>query len=249
MQLIHLFVISLLLLGLPAEASRLPDFVAKYNIYYGDFHLGDGQYALQHQHDDEYTFSFTSDMSFLIFSDKRWVETLFNYKNKQILPINHIHKRKGTGSDYTQAFDFNAKAKKITVSQDGKRHELDYDASIQDGLSVQLQLMLDLRHNSLKPEYHIFEGKVVDKRQFKFTGKDLVEIDGEKYNCDVYEIVRGENSSRRTRMWFSPSHNYQPLKLAHYAHDKKKFNARLISFKQKETAADKEPLPLAQQAP
>ncbi len=222
----------------PLQPGMVPDFAAEYDVYYGDYHLGAGRYELERTGLETYQFRFASKMRFLLFfSDKRWLKTDFSFRDNQIIPHYFWHKRRGTGKEYTDEITFDAKAKHIKSVHKEALFDLDYDAMVKDGLSVQLQLMLDLRRGLKQPSYKIIEQGSIDERQFAFTGEDTIEIEGIEYQCVVYEIVR-DNKNRSTQMWFSPQHNYQPLMMAHYSKKEKKFNARLKYFKVNDDKAE-----------
>lgn len=212
-----------------ATGDSIMPFKAEYKVYYGDLKLGTGEYQLKQVSLDQYIFSFKSRMRFLIFSDKRAVESTFNYKDSVMVPLRYRHDRKGSGPDYYDEIDFQSKAGTITSVHKNKSVDIAYDRSIRDGLGVQLQLILDLQHGNKHPKYLILENNKVRERAFEYIGEEVLTINQNTYNCVLYQVVR-DNNKRRTQMWFSPEHNYQPVKLAHFDKDKKKFNAELVSY-------------------
>lgn len=233
----RLLVLTLMLVSLPAFASKLTGFTAEYQVYYGDYNLGAGRYTLAHTQGDEYKFSFHSKMRFLLmFSDKRWVESDFLYQNDQVLPIRYQHKREGTGPDYFDKIVFDVSANQIRSVHKKDEYKLDYDDLVRDGLSVQLQLMLDLRRGMKRPKYKILDENKLREREFSYVKDEILTIEGKQYDCVMYQVVRS-SKKRKTQMWFSKDHDYQPVMMAHYSKDKKRFNARIVSFKEDKPTA------------
>ncbi len=217
-------------LVMPSYAEPLDEFVADYNVYYGDYKLGEGVYTLTHIEDDEYLFNFKSKMRFLlVFSDKRDVDVSFEYKDQQVLPIKYTHNRKGTGRDYVDLIEFDRSKNQIHSEHDDEIYQQNYDAEVRDGLSAQMQLFIDLQQGNKTPSYPILEANKVKRRYFEFVREEEVEVHGRKYNTVVYQVVR-DKKKRRTMMWFSVDHNYQPVRMVHFDKDKKKFNAELTYF-------------------
>jgi len=224
------FFTLLLCFCLPSFAQALDEFVAEYNVYYGDLKLGEGVYTLSQLEDDEYMFNFKSKMRFLIFTDKRDVGVRFKYQDNQVLPIKYTHDRTGTGPDYADLIDFDRDKNRIVSEHDDEVYQQTYDAAVRDGLSAQMQLFVDLQQGHKSPNYPILESNRLKHRYFEFVRKEKIEIDGTPYNTVVYQLVR-DKKKRRTVMWFSEDHNYQPVRMVHYDKEKKKFNSELTSFR------------------
>ena len=220
---------TLFALSLSAFAAQLKDFDAEYAIYYGDFKLGEGEYHLRRKPSGLYAFSFHSEMQFLIFSDRREVSSELNIINGQAVPNHYQHKREGTGKDYLDEIIFDVESGIIKSSARDDFQEFDYDAQVKDALTAQLQLFLDLRKGSKSPSYMILESNKIKRHYFEFIRQETIRIKDQAYNTVVYQVVR-DKKKRRTVMWFSVDHQYQPVKMVHFDRDKKKFNAELSAF-------------------
>lgn len=233
---LRLLLLVFIVLSVPIYAKPINGFVAKYDVYYGDYNLGTGRYELEHIKDEQYKFSFESKMRFfLVFTDKRWIETEFKLKNNQILPIRYAHKREGTGPDYNDVIEFDVAGNQIRSMHKNDAYEQDYDALIRDGLSVQLQLVLDLRRGVENPKYLILDENKLKEREFEFIKEETLEIEGQEYQTVLYQVVR-DSGHRKTQMWFSVKHDYQPVMMAHFNKEKKRFNARITSYTEEKPA-------------
>ena len=245
----RLYLIFLVLFCSSAIArTEIPSFQADYKVYYGDMHLGEGRYTLKKNVlSNVYQFSFSSQLGFLIFSDKRQVQSSFTYNNNQLLPIQYSHERTGSGPNYLDTIKFDRHSGHISSTHKNKTIELNYDKLIRDGLTVQLQLMLDLQRGIKKTNYPILDDNRLKVRKFVNLGMETLTIDNKTYHCIKIEVSR-RNSKRKTQMWFSPAHNYQPIQMTHFVKNKKQFNAHLINYTTLNTASNKPPGKLAQDA-
>lgn len=228
-----------------AATTAIPSFQADYKIYYGGMHLGEGRYTLKKNAlSDAYQFNFSSQLSFLIFSDKRQVQSTFTLHNNQLQPIRYSHERTGSGPNYLDTIKFDNYSGRISSTHKNTTIELNYDKLIRDGLTVQLQLMLDLQRGAKKTSYPILDDNKLKVRKFVNLGMETLTIDSKTYRCIKIEVSR-RNSKRKTQMWFSPAHNYQPIQMTHFVKNKKQFNAHLVNYTILNAASSKPPAKLA----
>jgi hypothetical protein len=210
-------------------ASEPQEFTAQYQINYGTIRLGEANYQLNRVGENSFHFDFSSDLSFLIFSVERVVKSKLIYEEPYLLPDYYSHHRKGTGKDYFEEVRFERSQNIIHSSYSDQNIELDYEKDIVDGLTVQLQLMLDLQRGVERPKYKILDENRVREREFSYVGQETITIENEDCHTVVYEVVR-DNNRRKTQMWFSPERNFLPVQMVHFSKGKKKFNAFLTHY-------------------
>lgn len=215
----------------PLPANELQQFTADYEIFYGDIRLGKANYRFSHVQDQHYRFDFVSDLSFLIFWDDRIVSTELTYEDSRLLPLYYSHDRKGTGSDYFEEIRFDRSENVIRSTYGEEQQEFAYEKDVVDGLTVQLQLMLDLQRGIQQPRYKILDVNRIREREFSFVGEETITLANEDYHSVIYQVVR-DNNRRKTQMWFSPERNYLPVQMVHYSKGKKKFNAHLVRYRE-----------------
>jgi len=229
---LFLFVlISLALIAQPLHASELQPFIADYEIFYGDIRLGKANYRFSHTQDEDYRFDFVSNLRFLIFSDDRVVSTELSYEDSQLLPRYYSHDRKGTGRDYFEEIRFDHSKNLIRSTYGKESQEFAWEKDVVDGLTVQLQLMLDLQRGIKRPKYKILDVNRIREREFSFVGEETIKLADEDYHSVIYQVVR-DNDRRKTQMWFSPERNYLPVQMVHYSKGKKRFNAHLVKYRE-----------------
>ena len=234
----HMSIFILFLIALftqPLYAAEIQEFSADYEIYFGDIHLGKANYRFSHSKDNYYRFDFASDLSFLIFWDERIVSSDLVYEDQHLLPSYYRHDRKGTGRDYLEEIVFDRPDNRIRATFGKESKELDYEKDIIDGLTMQLQLMLDLQRGIERPKYRIVDFNRLKEYEFSYAGAEIINIQNVNYDSVVFQVVR-DNERRKTQMWFSPERNYLPLQMVHFSKGKKKFNAHLVNYKELDSA-------------
>lgn len=215
----------------PLYAAELQQFSADYEIFYGDIRLGKANYRFTHTRDKHYRFDFASELSFLIFSDERVVSTEISYEDWHLRPSYYSHDRKGTGRDYLEEIHFDPAENIIRTTYLKKHREYPYEKDVVDGLTVQLQLMLDLQRGIKQPKYKIIDANKIREREFSFAGEETIRLQDVDYPSVIYQVVR-DNNKRKTQMWFSTERNYLPIQMVHFSKGKKKFNAHLVGYQE-----------------
>ncbi len=232
-----IFIITLIaflvqpLLATDLHASEIQEFTADYEIYYGDIHLGKANYRFSHTKDNYYRFDFVSDLRFLIFWDERVVSSELAYEDLHLLPSYYSHDRKGTGRDYFEEIRFSRSENLIHSTYKKESMEFDYQKDIVDGLTVQLQMMLDLQRGIKQLKYRILDVNKIRDREFSFVGEETIKVQNVDYHSVIYQVVR-DNNKRKTQMWFSTERNYLPVKMVHFSKGKKQFNAHLVNYRE-----------------
>lgn len=220
-------------LCIPCMAATPAPFTAEYKIYFGDWHLGTGTYSFEKIDNEFYAFNFESAMKILLFSDYRKVRSEASIENNRLFPVHYTHERKGTGKDYTDVVSFDKKDKTIKSTSGENTVTSPYDKKFLDGLSVQLQLMLDVQRRDQTFIYHVFENNAVETVIFKKLGKRTLTIDDKQYECLQFEAIR-RGGQLVTHIWFAESLNYMPVQMAHFINGSKRFNGKLIRYHEQE---------------
>ena len=224
--------ICLLLSFSAANAEMMDEFSAEYEIFYGDYNLGQIQYRLQHHDNGLYRFHLDSKIRFLLlFSDHRKIVAEFNYQQHQLKPVVYNLKRAGTGTNYTEDIRFDSASREIRSQYKNHHIAIEYNTAIKDSLSMQLQLLLDLRRGIDYPQYLLLENNTLKTLQFERIREETIAVEGKKYRCVMYQLRQKENN-HSSRMWFAIDYGFQPVLMAHYKDDKKRFNARLVSYQE-----------------
>ncbi|TNF87350.1 MAG: DUF3108 domain-containing protein [Gammaproteobacteria bacterium] len=221
----------------PLHAAAIQEFSADYEIFYGDIHLGKANYRFSHQDGNSYRFDFDSKLRFLIFWDERSVSSDLVYEGERLRPTHYRHDRKGTGRDYREEILFDRPNDRIVTTYGKKKKELGYEKDIIDGLTMQLQMMLDLQRGIERPSYRIVDFNRLKTYEFSLAGTEVLNIQDRDYESIILQVVR-KNERRKTQMWFAPERNYLPLQMVHFSKGKKKFNAHLVAYTEFDSGGD-----------
>lgn len=228
----------------PAGAATLEPFTAEYKFYYADWQLGTSTYSLKKTASDRYLFSFASSLKILVFTDFRKVTSEFVERANRLYPLRYRHERTGTGADYVDMIVFDQKQRRITSTISGESVEMPYDAQLLDGLTVQFQLMLDVKrsasddkskdyndkdYNDKDYNYSVLEGNVVEPITFTEMAPETITIEGKRYECVVFEAKR-RGGRLKTDIWFAKNLGFLPVQLAHFVNGSRRFNARLAHY-------------------
>ena len=221
----------------PLYAAEIREFSADYEIFYGDIHLGKATYRFSHMNGNSYRFDFDSKLRFLIFWDERSVSSDLVYEDQRLLPSHYRHDRRGTGRDYREEILFDRPNDRIVTTYGKEEKELDYETDIIDGLTMQLQMMLDLQRGIERPSYRIVDFNRLKTYEFSLAGTEVLNIQDRDYESIILQVVRN-NERRKTQMWFAPERNYLPLQMVHFSKGKKKFNAHLVAYNEFDSGGD-----------
>ena len=126
------------------QASQFRLFSADYLVYRAGKNHGKANRYLKFNN-DRYQMGYSSDISWLIFSDKRQETSEFVVENQQIQPLNYVMKRQGSGPSRHYELQLDPVKEQLRV---GKSKELKADSwqdNWLDPLSYHQQLVLDLR--------------------------------------------------------------------------------------------------------
>jgi hypothetical protein len=194
-------ILLILLFSQPLFAADIQEFSAEYEIFYGDIHLGKANYRFSHVKDNDYRFDFASELRFLIFWDERVVSSDLVFENQHLRPSYYRHDRKGTGRDYLEEIVFDHSNRQIRATYRKESKVIDYEKDIIDGLTMQLQMMLDLQRGVEHLRYKIIDFNKLKEYEFSFAGSETINIQDMNYDSVMFQVVR-DNERRKTQMWF-----------------------------------------------
>lgn len=136
----------------------------------------------------------------------------FSIKNGQLTPLHYQYHRTGLGKNRHTELDFEPAQRRI-INLGNSRYTLtDVPVDIQDMLSYQLQLGLDLAAAKPSLKYAIADGKKIRQYSFRLIAKEQVQTPIGLVNA--VKVARVQNKAERvTHLWFAPRWNYALIKL------------------------------------
>lgn len=153
----------------------------------------------------------------------------FSIKNNQLQPLHYQYRRTGLGKNRHTVLDFDA-ANHSVINRDNSRYSLkDVPAAIQDRLSYQLQLALDLAAGKSNLTYAVADGRKVRQYTFRLVASERVQTPIGPVEAIKVARVRSDGE-RATNIWFAPDWNYALVKLAQREASGKRYQIVLTSL-------------------
>ena len=170
-----------------------------------------------------YTWRITAHGIFrLVYSDDLVQKSWFT------LNSDHVRTRKYVASEGTQEvnlnFDWDAHVAKGTSQ--GKPLELALKDNTQDVLSIQIEVMQDLRNGTLPPKFSIVDKDEV--KEFLYSREGTERLRTSLGVLDTVKIAsQREGNDRILHMWFAPSLGFAPVQAERTRDGKSEFAMRI----------------------
>ena len=210
-------------------AEIIPAYRATYTLLHKSDPIGTAIRELSYLNDGKIKYHYETDISWLIFSDKRSETAIVNIKNNQVIPLSYDYQREGTGRDKYYQWQYNLAEKTATDVKNNKKITLDFTDGLLDKLSYHLQNRIDLIN---KPEQKRFVYPVISTRGSIKNYQYL--YDGEEELILPYGLVKTirlkreiVDKKRITYAWFAPELNYLMVKLYQVKAGAEQFEAQL----------------------
>ncbi|MEW6995583.1 DUF3108 domain-containing protein [Colwelliaceae bacterium MEBiC 14330] len=207
----------------------IPAYRASYTLLHKSDPVGKAVRQLKYLNDSKIEYHYETDISWLIFSDKRIETSIVALKNNQLLPLNYDYQREGTGRDKSYKWQYDFLNNKATNLKNNKQITLNHTDGLLDKLSYHLQNRIDLITN---PQQKRFVYSVIGT---KGTIKNYeYHYDGEEELILPYGLVKTirlkreiTEKKRVTYAWFAPELNYLLVKLYQVKSGAEQFEAQL----------------------
>lgn len=212
------------------QASALPalvPFEAYYDAFKWNDKLGDVHIKLESLSDQQYSLTYSSELSKFFLSDKRFEHSIFTVVNGEIIPASYHYSRSGTGPD---------KKKDITFSDTQPATML-----IDSKQEVEWHGELDNQLYRIDFPRHLAKGVITKKYDFVNSRGQLrsytLEAQGEqKLSLPIGELdtikvkIMRDSTKRETIIWFAPSLNYTLVRLQQFKDGDEQGDIQLRSY-------------------
>ncbi len=193
------------------ENAQFRPFSADYIVYRAGKKHGEANRYLNFS-DGSYQMGYSSDISWLIFSDKRQETSEFISRNNQIQPLHYIMKRRGTGPSRHYELHLNPDEQQLMV---GKNRELkagSWQDNWLDPLSYHQQLVLDLRAGKTEFFYDVLNRNGNSKTyHYKVVMEEPLAL---PYGTvRTLRIARMDDPEKQVYAWVAPELDYMLVRL------------------------------------
>ncbi len=197
----------------------LADFPVSYTVSHNGFHLGVAQRTLRRTGPDTLEFESVAKptgLAALFISDHVIEHSEITLIDHQLHPLRYSYRKTGGKHERHYNLQFDWQQKVITSSY---RHTTTaLPCNVQDLLSFQLALMLDLQQGKHTFTYAIADKKQVREYHFQVSGgKQLDTAIGRIQTVRL--IHANQDGEGRFVFWLAKQHNYLPVLIQHYDQD------------------------------
>ncbi|MGS2719942.1 DUF3108 domain-containing protein [Paraglaciecola aestuariivivens] len=209
-----------------ADSMQLTAFDAEYIFYRFGRSLGQAKLSLQPEQNNQYRLDYYSKVSAFFLSDIRSETSIFTLQKNQLQPQTYAYSRSGTGSDKSTKIEFDANNSQIIINQG---QPINWAGQLDNQL-YRLDIQLKLASGKKTFSYDIINNRgELRHYDLEVVGKEQLDLPYGLVEAIKVKIIRN-NSSRETLVWFSPSLNYQLVKLKQYKDGDEQGELRLRKF-------------------
>ncbi|QHQ40749.1 DUF3108 domain-containing protein [Microbulbifer hydrolyticus] len=163
----------------------------------------------------------------------------FAQQGERLIPQHYDYQKSGLGRDRHTALSFEDDASRVVNVYDKARSIEKAPANIQDKISYQLQLAIDVANGKTPLKYQVADGKRIREYEFRVAGKENIKTPMGLIETVKVERVREEGAERVTNIWFAPKWKYALVKLMQQEDNGKSYQITLtkLSIDGKEVSA------------
>ena len=209
---LFILLVTLFCTAASAEIPALNTFNADYIVYRAGKKHGEANRYLK-MTKQGYQLGYSSDISWMIFSDKRQETSDFVINNGQIQPLRYVLNRSGSGPNRYYELNLNPDTKVLTEGKSRKPKAVEWQHDWQDQISYQLQLVLDLKAGKTEFSYNVLNRNGNSKLyHYKVVAEEKLPL---PYgNINTLRIARIEtNSDKQIYAWVAPELDYMLVRL------------------------------------
>lgn len=212
-----------------APTKLFSTFNAEYLIYRGGKNHGTAKRYL-HFKDSHYEMGYSSDISWLVFSDKRSEVSKFTLEQDRLKPLHYLMKRSGTGSSRHYELRLDWQNKQLFTGKKQQLKAIDWQDNWLDPLSFHQQLVLDLQAGKTTFSYDVLnrDGNSKTYHYQVIMEEPLALPFG---TVRALRIARVEqNSDKQVLAWVAPSLDYMLVRLWRGEDNVEQFDVQLYKL-------------------
>ena len=144
----------------------------------------------------------------------------------------HVRPEKYRAEDGSSSvnLDFDWNGRRVRGTSETKAVDLELKDSAQDVMSIQVEVMLDLKNGALPPTFQILDND--ELKEFTYTQEGPARIRTALGELDTVIVAsRRAGNNRILRMWFAPSLGFVPVQAERSRDGKLEFAMRIKSLK------------------
>jgi hypothetical protein len=209
----------------PASDSRIAAFSANYTADWKTINVGTSDLELKEDTEPGrylYTWTITARGIFRLYraevTQKSWLS----------INADHVRPEKYRAEDgsSTASLDFDWSAKRARGTSENKPVDLSLEDGTQDVMSIQVEVMLDLKNGNLPKTFQILDNDEI--KEFIYTQEGTANIRTALGQLDTVIVASQRTGNNRIlRMWFAPSLGFVPVQAERTRDGKLEFAMRI----------------------
>jgi hypothetical protein len=225
-------VVLALSLGTAARADELKPFDASYDWSWHNMAVAVSTLHLERQ-DDTWVYRAKSEPRGIgrMFSERPVQESILKVTDDGVHPISYKADDGTSATKRDANVQFDWEHNRVTgVYEDAKVDMTPIPPGIQDDLSVQIALMVELLRGHTPDKFSLLSGNSVREYRYSLDGEETLTTPVGTIKTIVYRSEK-QNSPRTTRFWCAPSLGYIPLRVQQKRKDDVEWTMQVQSVK------------------
>ncbi len=154
----------------------------------------------------------------------------FDIQGDRIVPGDYRSVDQLTRDKTSADVSFNWASARLDGRINGEPADFEIEDGMLDRVSVQYQLMRDLKNGELREQYHLFDIDEVKVLNVTNVGEREIKTPAGKFNV-IGIRHQAEGSSRTTTLWCAEALDYLPVVIEQHRKGKLRLRARLKAYK------------------
>lgn len=202
-------------------------FKATYIAYKWGDDVGEANMHLEVLSDNQYSLTYSSDVSKFFLSDERFEHSIFFIKDSELVPSQYHYKRTGTGPDSQLSLEFNKTPKPQINIKNGEM--LKWQGELDNQLyRLDIARQLAAGNRDLAYDFVNYRG---EKRHYGIAvlGEETLSLPYGVLDTIKVKLVR-DSKTRETFAWFAPELNYQLVRLQQFKEGDEQGDIKLSEY-------------------
>ena len=196
----------------PAQSEELKPFDASYSWSWHGATVALSTLKLEHGAGDSWTYSSTTRPSGIgyLYPMRPVLRSSLRITDQGVRPLSF--KADGGGADHNADVSFNWDAGRASGVYEGTLVDLPLTPGIQDDLSVQIAMMVELLHGRTPQQLSMIDKNSTREYRYQREGAQAIDTALGRIDTVIYSSQH-PGSPRVTRFWCAPSMGYLPLRI------------------------------------
>jgi hypothetical protein len=224
--------LCMLALSAAAAADELRPFEASYNWIWHGMTVASSTLHLEHQEGDKWVYRSKSEPRGIgrFFSERPVQESVLEVTDTGVRPLSY-KADDGTSSTKRDAdVRFDWEHNRITGVYEDAKVDMPIPPGIQDDLSVQIALMVELLRGHTPDKFSLLSGNSVREYRYTRDGEETLTTPAGKVHTVIFRSEK-QYSPRVTSFWCAPSLGYIPLRVQQKRKDDIEWTMQVQSVK------------------